>query len=242
MKKMIGLFLSVLMTSSFFALPAFAKDGKVSSILYVCGMTFKASGKSASIILGFTYLKGEGELSCYDILTGVTQKIPISVKLRGPAVGLSYQSVEVSAKIAGVGISRGPESLLGRYLAVRESAALGIGVGVTKSLRVAKDAVVVNLSVQGVKGIGAQIDILSVDVQARDEDREETQMVTQIAEPVETTMDANPSYATNDNTSYNTRVVSTEVVQVRENQPIQIIDDQGRVIKVITLKLGRSNN
>ncbi len=82
-------------------------------------MTFKASGKSASIILGYTYLKGEGELSCYDILTGVTQKIPISVKLRGPA--------------------------------------LGLGVGVTKSLRVAKDTVVVNLSVQGIKGIGAQI-------------------------------------------------------------------------------------
>ncbi len=224
MKTLISFFTILSLCFTAHARTQESQGDKVTSLLYVCGMTFKVSGKSASIILGYTYLKGEGELSCYDVITGAKQKIATKVKIKGPAVGLSYQSVEISAKVAGIGLSRGPESLLGRYLAVRESVAVGVGVGLTKSLRVAKDAFVLNLSVQGVKGIGAQIDILSLDIQPRDEeDLEQWNNYSSIEAP-------------------SMKVTSVEVARVRENQPIQIVDADGNVLKTISIKLNRSND
>lgn len=235
-KSVISVLVLVLsIMTSFTSSETFAqRDGeKVTSILYVCGMTFKVSGRSASLVFGYTNLKGQGQLSCYDILTGETEIIPTTVTLRGPAVGISYQTVEISAKVAGIGIRRNPESLLGRYLTVRESAAVGVGVGVSKSLRVAKDAVVIDLSVQGIKGIGAQIDILSLDIQKRDDLNES------VSTAPNTLQDS--SQYDSQNESNHVSVAPMRAVRVRENQPIQIIGENGQILKVITLKVSRSN-
>lgn len=193
-----------------------AQAKEVESLLYICGLNFEASGKSASLVLGYTHLKGDGVLSCYDILTGATQQIELTVTLKGPAVGVNYQTAQVSAKVLGLRLSRAPESLLGSYAAIRGSAAIGVGVGATTSLRIAKDDVSINLSLQGVKGLGAQIDFLSVELEAKNQAQKEKP---QMQESNVNVKNALP------------------IVQVYENQPIQILNAQGQVVKTITIQL-----
>lgn len=212
-------FLSVLLLSvvsfSFVSSKAQAQGSdnpnRVTSLVYVCGMTFKVSGKSASLVLGYTYLTGEGKITCYDVLTGRSQEIPTKVTIRGPAAGVSYQNAVISANISGIGLSKGPEALLGNYLSIRSSAAIGVGVGFSKSIRVAKDAVVLDLGVEGTQGLGFQTDLLKVTIEARDTSEALVAGGAVSAVPV-------------------------EIVYVKENQPVQIIDGQGRLMKVIMLK------
>ncbi len=98
-------------------------DEKVSSILYTCNLSFRADGSSTYIGVGFTDIKGKGTISCYDLLTGATQRIPVKVTTRGPGVGLGRTGLAISGTATGVGITAGPESLLGRYVMVRANAA-----------------------------------------------------------------------------------------------------------------------
>ncbi len=197
----------------------------VTSLLYSCGLHFKASGQSAYIGLGYTDIKGEGEMACYDYLTGTTQHIPLKVIIRGPGAGLGITGIIVSGGVDGIGLSKSPESLLGRYLAVRGSAAVGVGAGVTPSLRVAKDAVVLDLNVQFTKGLGAGVDILSVQIEADSAKKAYT------VAPV-----AAPAAASSENTAAATTSVPTEVITVAENQPVHILNKDGQVIKIIYLR------
>ena len=136
------------------------------SLLYSCNMSFHASGRSIYIGLGYTELNGEGTLSCYDLGRGTTQQIPLKVTARGPGAGLGVTGLVLSGGATGIGISRGPEALLGRYLMVRANAAAGVGAGAGAGLHLSNGAATVDVTVQAQTGLGAGVDLLWVNIEA----------------------------------------------------------------------------
>lgn len=238
MKSIFASVLTLAMTMA--AAPAMAQgqpieEGKVTSILYTCSLDFKAAGHSIYVGLGYTDLHGDGQIICYDYLTGHTERIPLRVTLRGPGAGLGVTGLIVSGGISGIGLTRGPESLLGRYLTVRASAAVGVGVGAATSLKVAKDAVTLDVSLEIPKGIGGGVDIMSLDIEAAGErqiiDQQVAQPVVQ-AQPVQYV----PAQQAPTTVQNITNVTQTQVIYVQENQPVHLVDAQGNLLKVIYLR------
>jgi hypothetical protein len=204
------------------------KKEEVSSLVFNCNVSFHASGKSIYLGVGYTELNGHGTLACYDLLTGAQQDIPLKVKVRGPGAGLGFTGYNVSGGALGIGIKKEPESLLGKYLSVRGNAAVGVGVGVGTGIRVAKDAFVLSLSVDGQSGLGAGIDLLSVEL-SEDKGRQRivTQAVIQEQAPVQ-------QPAAQVQQVVVAQPVQPQNVQVRIGQSVTVVDENGRAIKTFT--------
>lgn len=199
---------------------AHAEEGKVTSLLYNCNLSFSAHGNSIYIGLGYTHLEGKGRLSCYDLLTGASEHIDIKVNAVGPGVGLGVTGLNVSGAAVGIKISRGPESLLGRYVSVRANAAVGIGAAASIPIRFSKDDVSINVEAEGQSGLGAGIDLLAIDIEADGKRIVDTPpRKVEIRQLAETPL-----------------INDAQVIYVNENQPIVIIDRTGRPLKTIYLK------
>jgi hypothetical protein len=143
-----------------------AYDGKVSSILFTCSLTFNAKGTSIYAGLGYTDVSGFGSILCHDLLTGATERLQVKVKARGPGAGLGVTGLTLSGAATGVGVTKGPENLLGRYMMVRGNAAVGVGAAAGAGLRLSNESVTVDVSIQAQTGLGAGVDLLFVDIES----------------------------------------------------------------------------
>jgi hypothetical protein len=217
-------------------------EGKVTSLLYTCSVSFTAKGKSIYLGLGFTGLRGDGMIACYDYRHHTTQHIPIKVTARGPGAGLGITGLVVSGGATGIGLIRGPEALLGRYLTVRAGASAGVGVGASAGIHLSHDSFVVDASVQAQGGLGAGVDILSVDMEldtdhaAYTDNAPLTDVVgpaPALAPPVAVAPDpiVEPAIPV--------VTVPVKVLYVSENQPVHLVDAQGRLLQVIYLRTAR---
>jgi hypothetical protein len=229
--------------------PVLADEGKVSSLLYSCNLSFHASGKSIYVGIGYTDIEGKGTLSCYDFLTGATQHIPLKVSARGPGAGLGVTGLALSGGATGVGISKGPESLLGHYVALRGNAAVGVGVGAATALRLSNGSATIDVSLQAQNGLGAGVDLLWVDLQADGEKTVESSAVTAvapaapvaplsapIAAPAPQSAAAPVAPAVAAAPTVTTVTVPAKVLYVKENQPVHLVDSQGRLLQVLYLR------
>ena len=226
-------------------------EGKVTSILYSCNMNFRATGKSIYIGLGWSDIHGKGEISCYDLLHGTTEILPIKVKAKGPGAGLGVTGLVLSGAVAGVGVEKGPDSLLGHYVAVRGNAAVGVGAGGAVGLRVSKGGVTVDVSVQAETGLGAGVDLLWLNIEPDGDRRIEaaqppTQPVQAAAPQVRPQPFPIPPPPVAGGTTAiavsqeKTTTEKTNIVYLQEGQPLQILDGKGNVIQTIYLKAGAS--
>ncbi len=244
--KSLGLALSAAALAVFSAAstPAQADEGKVSSILYTCNLSFKADGKSIYLGVGYTDVEGTGTISCYDLLTGATQRLPVKVKARGPGAGLGVTGLTLSGAATGVGVSTGPDALLGRYLMARGNAAVGVGAGAGAGLRLSKGSVTVDVSIDAQSGLGAGVDLLFIDIESNGQVAVEAAkpapavaQAAQLAPPapqpilVQTApVAAQPAPV---------RVNNSKTVYLSEGQPLEIVDAHGRVLQTIYLKSAR---
>jgi hypothetical protein len=207
------------------------KNEDVSSLVFNCNVSFHASGKSVYLGVGYTELNGHGTLACFDLLTGAQQDIPLKVKVRGPGAGLGFTGYNVSGGAIGIGLKKEPESLLGKYLSVRGNAAVGVGVGVGTGIRVAKDAFVLTLSVEGQSGLGAGVDLLSVELI---EDKTRQRVITKAI--VENREEVAPAaqVVTSPQVVVVQPAAPAQPVQVRIGQSVTVVDENGRVLKTFT--------
>ncbi|MBK7892949.1 MAG: hypothetical protein IPJ84_19465 [Bdellovibrionales bacterium] len=157
--------LITIVTSGAFSSPASADD-QVSSLLFTCNLSFKATGKSIYVGVGYTDVEGSGTISCYDLLTGATQHLPVKVKARGPGAGLGVTGLVLSGAATGVGVTKGPENLLGRYGMIRGNAAVGVGAAGGVALRLSNGSVTVDVSLEAQSGLGAGVDLLWIDIES----------------------------------------------------------------------------
>lgn len=233
-----NLLATVVLTTAFaagFASSASAEEGKVSSILYTCNLSFKATGSSIYLGIGYTDIGGSGEISCYDLLTGATQHLPVKVRARGPGVGLGVTGLALSGAATGVGVSKGPESLLGRYVMARGNAAVGIGAAAGAGLRISKGSVTVDVSVQAQSGLGAGVDLLWIDLESGGVATTEP---AKSLPPLESAKLAAVPTAQPASVVQKApiRLSTSKTIYLSEGQPLEIVDGQGRVIQTIYLK------
>ena len=222
-------------------------EGKVTSLLYTCSVSFTAKGKSIYLGLGFTGLRGDGMIACYDYIHHTTQHIPIKVTARGPGAGLGITGLVVSGGATGVGLTSGPEALLGRYLTVRVGASAGVGVGASAGIRLSHNAFVVDASVQAQGGLGAGVDILSVDMEldndhaAFTDNAPLTDVVGSAPAPAPpvAVAPATPAPAPIVEPAIPVVTVPVKILYVSENQPVHLVDAQGRLLQVIYLRTAR---
>lgn len=215
-------FVALAVTAFAFALTSLAhvrraEAEEITSILYTCNLSFKAEGRSIYVGIGYSEIEGRGTVSCYDLLTGATRHQPVKVKARGPGAGLGITGLVVSGAATGVGVTRGPDDLLGRYALLRGNAAVGVGAAAGVGLRVSKGAVTVDLSVEAQGGLGVGIDLMWVDISKDGIEKTEPAKVT-----ASNLAPAPPA--------------PTQTIYLSEGQPLEIVDAQGRVLKTIYLK------
>ena len=203
---------------------------KVSSILYACNLSFKADGSSTYIGIGYTDIRGTGTISCYDLLTGATERIPVKVTTRGPGIGLGRTGLALSGTATGVGITAGPESFLGRYVMVRGNAAVGVGASAGAGLRVSKGSVSVDVAIEAQSGLGAGIDLLWIDIESNGP-------ATVEAPKVVATQNVAPQNLSYQNAPI--RVSTSKTIYLVEGQPLEIVDGKGHVLETIYLKSRR---
>lgn len=201
---------------------SFAAQAEIeTNYLFNCNMSFTASGKSVYLVAGYTKAKGTGTLSCYDYLTGNTEHIPLKVTVKGLGLGIGVTGINISGSAVGLGIKKDPESLLGKYAQVRAGAAVGKGVAASTGVRfnLKKGAAVITVAVNGQSGLGAGVDILSVDIEKRGKKHVEKP----IAPPKK-------KY-----TKVQTGVDTVELI-VKPGQKIELIDKNGQVVKRLIVK------
>lgn len=220
--------------------PAKADEGKVSSILYTCNLSFKADGRSIYLGVGYTDVEGTGTISCYDLLTGATQRLPVKVKARGPGAGLGVTGLTLSGAATGVGVSTGPDALLGRYLMARGNAAVGIGAGAGAGLRLSKGSVTVDVSIDAQSGLGAGVDLLFIDIERNGQVAIEAAKTEPVAQVAPTATQTEILYPTRVAVQpVPVRVSNSKTIYVTEGQPLEIVDAHGRVLQTIYLKSSR---
>ena len=207
-----------------FAPRAEADEGKVTSILYTCNLSFHASGKSIYVGVGYTDVNGSGTISCYDLLTGATQRLPVKVKARGPGAGLGVTGLTISGAATCVGVTKGPENLLGRYMMLRGNAAVGVGAAAGAGLRLSNGSVTVDVSLEAHSGLGAGVDLLFIDIEGDG------------ALAVEPAKTAPAVAVTNTAPLQAVRVNNAKTIYLSEGQPLEIVDANGRVLQTIYLK------
>lgn len=200
-----------------------AAEGKVkTSILFNCTLSFNAKGRSTYLVLGATHLKGEGKLACYDYLRGVTETIPLEVSVQGPGVGLGITGFNISGGAAGIGLNGSPDALLGRYAMIRANVAVGVGVAAGPTLRLAKDSINLGVQIEGTSGLGAGIDALSVELKraASHQNHVWGGSKGQSAPQVSVVSAPTPE----------------EVVTIRYNQQVRLVDENGVEIRRYTFR------
>lgn len=225
---------------------------RVTSLLFTCNVSFSASGRSIYLGVGISSLEGRGLISCYDYLTGTQQKIPIRVSARGPGLGIGVTGINLSGAATGIGLTKAPESLLGRYAAVRANGAIGIGAGAAMGLRFSRESVTIDVSLQAQSGLGAGIEILDIELK---EDGPKTIEKVASAPPLPTqgTLVASmapvvmpsqplppptpaPEVAPTPSPVAVATPAPVRVLYVSENQPVHLVDSSGRLLQVLYLR------
>jgi Protein of unknown function (DUF992) len=224
---LLGKVLALSLVLSSFAQRVNAADTKVSSLLFTCNISFTAHGESVYIGLGYTHLAGKGVLSCYDLLTGASQHINLKVNAMGPGLGLGVTGFDISGAATGLKIAKDPESLLGRYVSIRANAAVGVGVAASVPIRVSKDDVSINVSVEGLAGLGAGLDFLSVDLEADGKKVIDPAPAPALASAPPVVAAPAPAAAA---------PTTAQVVFTQNNQPVQIVDTNGHVLETLYIK------
>jgi hypothetical protein len=159
---------SIFTIATLFASSA-ARADQVTAPLFQCALTFEAEGGGVQIIAGFFKLSGEGKIRCLDI-AGNIEEIPVKVTLKTKplALNVGIGAFEMAGIATGVGVATGPEALLGKYIVADAQAAIGVGVGANLSVRGGSEALTMNLGVNVTKGLGLQVGVTQMKIEALD--------------------------------------------------------------------------
>ncbi|MEK2689774.1 hypothetical protein [Bdellovibrio sp. GT3] len=126
---------------------------------WVCGMHFKGTSKGFKVIAGKFKTTAYGTLKCTSF-KGTKWSRPVKItmgaKCFGPQVGLGW------LKFKGIGteislFNADPDVILGKYLAVNGDAAVIIGAGTFRAVKVGWPQLAMNMAIKLDKGFGATV-------------------------------------------------------------------------------------
>ena len=140
--------------------------------VWVCGMQFKGTAKGFKIIAGHFKSVADGMLSCTNIHGKKWSKnvrVTFGAHCLSPVVGIGYMkyyglSGELSL------FNKDPEVILGKYLAVNADAAVILGAGAFRAVKVGMPQLAMNMSIKLEKGLGVNVGIDHLYISERDTD------------------------------------------------------------------------
>lgn len=134
---------------------------------WVCGMKFRGTSGGVKVIVGKFSTVAYGTLRCVGLGKIYTQKVKVTIghHFISPTVGAGY--FKVYGKAAEVSLlNASPDKLLGKYLVAQGEAAVIVGAGAFTAVKVGLPQLAVEVSLQFLKGFGAQVGIDGMKVQA----------------------------------------------------------------------------
>lgn len=148
-------------------LAAFSAHADVQKPVWDCALTFTAKGGGVQVILGKFQLSGPGNVRCVDV-AGNTEVMPVRVIMGGSlvAANVALGYFHLAGVASGIGVASGPQALLGNYVVVGAQAGFIVGAGANFSIHGGSEAVTLNLGVNVLSGLGAQVGITGVRIVA----------------------------------------------------------------------------
>lgn len=146
---------------------SFSAHADVQKPIWDCALTFTAKGGGAQLIIGKFQLSGPGNIRCVDV-AGNTEVLPVRVLMGGAlvAANVAVGYFHLAGVASGIGVASGPQALLGNYVIVGAQAGLIVGAGANFSIHGGSEAVTLNLGVNVLSGLGAQVGITGVRIVA----------------------------------------------------------------------------
>ncbi len=165
MKKTIVGLLMILVSTGLTAQAA--ETNELKQPLFECALTFKAHGGGIQLIVGSFKLQGPGKIHCRDI-AGNEQEMNVKVTLGGSPVApnIAFGTFKVAAVASGIGVASGPEALLGTYYTAGGRAAFIIGAGTNLAVHGGSEALTLNLGLSLEKGVGLQVGLNRMKIEA----------------------------------------------------------------------------
>lgn len=132
-----------------------------------CALEFTAKGRDLQILVGYSHLKGKGLIKCVDDHRRSTA-LPIRVTFKTPILFPRFSlspTVTVHGVASGIQVPpetrRGPPggapAILGSYLTVNATAAVGEGAGTSLDLQGEDNQTPINLKLENIEGFGVAI-------------------------------------------------------------------------------------
>ena len=125
---------------------------------WVCNIDGEMSGTSVGLIVGFQELKGTGMISCKSAF-GERVEQPVILRMTGLGLGLGFADIK-SVKIftAAIGVTSGPEALLGKFkVGLSTGATLAeVGADADLALALSNEGVGFEVGVTGRKAQGLE--------------------------------------------------------------------------------------
>lgn len=159
--------LSLLLSVMALTLSASFAQAQIEEPIWNCSVTFDIKGGGLKLLIGHYKLDGYGYLSCVDVM-GNTEEYPVYVTMGGTPVslGLGIGHLRLVGVATGIGIAGQPTDVLGSYLVAGARGALVIGGGADLALHATNSALTLNASVQAVSGLGANIGLDYLTIEA----------------------------------------------------------------------------
>lgn len=136
-------------------------DASINARVWACGLAFKGTSKGIKLIVGHFKTVAYGTLKCKGVPGQYYNRdvmITIGHHWIGPTVGVGYFKLAgVSSEISLLNAS--PDSILGKYKVAQGEAAIIGGVGAFTAVKVGLPQLAFNISLQLLKGIGVQVGI-----------------------------------------------------------------------------------
>jgi hypothetical protein len=146
---------------------SFSANADVQKPVWDCALTFTAKGGGAQLIIGKFEMTGPGNIRCVDV-AGNTEVLPVRVLMGGAlvAANVAVGYFHLAGVASGIGVASGPQALLGNYVIVGAQAGLIVGAGANFSIHGGAEAVTLNLGVNVLSGLGAQVGVTGVRIVA----------------------------------------------------------------------------
>ncbi len=150
------------------SLIGFAAQAGEARPAWVCALGFEGEANGVQILVGHFSTVAYGQLACTDLMGGeYRQDVKITIGTEPIALNLAIGSFEFAGAAAEISLfNNHPTDLLGNYVVVQGRAAFALGAGAFTAVRVGLPNIAVNVSVEVMRGLGLQVGINQMRIEA----------------------------------------------------------------------------
>ncbi|MBX3018660.1 MAG: hypothetical protein KF767_12275 [Bdellovibrionaceae bacterium] len=150
------------------SLIGFAAQAGEARPAWVCALGFEGQARGVQILVGSFKSVAYGEIRCTDLIGGeYVQPVKVTIGAEPVALNLAIGTFDFVGGAAEISLfNNQPSDLLGNYLVVQGRAAFALGAGAFTAVRVNIPNIALNISVEVMRGLGAQVGINKMRIEA----------------------------------------------------------------------------